>query len=304
MLRHRRCADLPIGISAAHVVRIGDYVYVGGGNRMGRDQTVYQYTISRDLWTPLPDCPTYHHSLATWNDELIALGGKISLNITNMVLTFRDNTWKRILPPMPTARSRLTTYTSPENKIIITVGGVIGARRNGERITTDVVEIYKRGKWYSTKRLPFPASGSSLCMINDTCYCQSGNAANSSQSRSTLHTTISSLCANATKNSGKSQQGTWETLRGKHPLSFPGLVNLDERLLVAMGGAYKLPPGTQYVSMYDFSRDTWVECKGAKLHVPVYRPGLVRLANDEVMLVGGEEGVQNFSKHVAILWKV
>ena len=58
--------------------------------------------------------------------------------------------------------------------------------------------------------------------------------------------------------------------------------------------------GTWYISTYDFATDTWVECKGDELPLAVYRPGLVNLGNNQVMLIGGQPKSQRFSTVVFI----
>ena len=54
--------------------------------------------------------------------------------------------------------------------------------------------------------------------------------------------------------------------------------------------------GSKFISTYDFATDTWVECKGAELPLALYRPGLVNLGNNKVMLIGGQPRSQSFSK--------
>ena len=58
--------------------------------------------------------------------------------------------------------------------------------------------------------------------------------------------------------------------------------------------------GSKFISTYDFATDTWVECKGAELPLALYRPGLVNLGNNKVMLIIGQPRSQQFSKVVFI----
>ena len=102
-------------MSAPQIVRIGDYVYVGGGysDRLGA-QTIFKYSISHDTWTPLPHCPTIHYGLASLDKKLVVIGGKSHGEPTNNVYTLKDDTWKEILPPMPTPRFLLSTLSHEE----------------------------------------------------------------------------------------------------------------------------------------------------------------------------------------------
>ena len=126
---------MPVTVAGPPVVKIGDSVYVGCGVRKAADElTIFEYSITRDTWSHLPDCPTYHHGLATLDDELLVIGGKIS-EATNVVYTFRDETWQEVLPPMPTPRYSLSTLTY-ENRVIIAAGGT--TRRTIDwRVRTD-----------------------------------------------------------------------------------------------------------------------------------------------------------------------
>lgn len=73
-------------------------------------------------------------------------------------------------------------------------------------------------------------------------------------------------------------------------------------MLTAMGGTYdgRLRLGSKFISMYDFATDTWVECKGAELPVHLYRTGVVKLADNKVMVIGGQPKMQQFSNEVYI----
>ena len=53
--------------------------------------------------------------------------------------------------------------------------------------------------------------------------------------------------------------------------------------------------GTMVISVYSLYRHCWTECSSAELPLAVYRPGLVNLGNNEVMVVGGQPKSQAFS---------
>ena len=61
-----------------------------------------------------------------------------------------------------------------------------------------------------------------------------------------------------------------------------------------------LKSGTKIISVYDFQSNSWVECKGAELPPAIYNTGVVKLADDEVMVVGGGYKDQTFSAKVYI----
>ena len=322
-----RCADLPVATSAPQLVQLGDHVYVGGGYRNpGACKNIFRYDLKTGAWSHLPRCPTYQHGLATLGGELLAIGGTLaspSGKHTNKVFSFREGggeeggIWREVLPPMPTARC-LPSAASYEDRLVIVAGGVVSQRRDGKSRRTDTVEILvvQKRQWYETRPLPFPTYSLSMSVVGDRCYVL-GGVGTPQQSCTTLCASLYSLmeCAEpaeadyislrpstTTSSSSSSASNTWDTLRGPHPLPSPSLVEVDGRL-VALGGEKWTPlsvTGTKFVSTYSFATDTWVECKGAELPVAVYRPGVVRLEQGRVMMVGGEVRIRELATDVFI----
>ncbi len=290
------------------MVKIGEDIYAGGGvskeNSVMVD-CVFKYNIHQDVWTSLPPCETCYHGLATLNSELIAIGGVKFSQAKNAVRTFRDGEWKAVLPLMPTPRWNLSTVTH-DNKMIIAAGGVTGRKSNGETVLTDAVEIYitDNNAWHSTKRLPFPLAQFKTCIVGDTCYALGGTT-RVDQATIALYTTASSLLENAvpadSRYSTPQISITWKQLQDKHPLIFSSPAELDGRLFAMEGSAEPmLRRGTRFISTYDFATDTWVKCKGADFPAPLYRPGVLKLDDSRVMIVGGQPKMQQFSAAVYI----
>ena len=298
----RRCTDSPVTNAIPPTVKIGDNVYVGYGLRKREDEkTIFKYSLTHDTWSRLPDCPTFQHGLATLDGELIVIGGRAGGLVSNKVYTFRDDKWQQVLPPMPTPRIHLSS-ASYENKLIIAAGGIISINPKGVNTRTDGVEIYKKDDcWYSTKRLPFVLTQFTIQMIGDMCYTLGGTMSSYNESSTAFYAPVSSLLENAipadSKHPTPQIKSTWEKILDQHPLTYPSLVELDGRLVV-MGGSVdrNLRYGSKFISTYDFATDTWVECKGAELPLALYRPGLVNLGNNKVMLIGGQPRSQQFSK--------
>ena len=281
-------------------------MYVGGGYT--KTGAIMKYILSQDTWMPLPPCPTYQHGLATLNEELIVIGGRVdSLETrTNKVHTFRNNIWMEVLPPMPTPRSLLST-ASHGDRMIIAAGGSKEIKSNGEFVLTDVVEIYIRDEqWYTAKKLPFPLNSFSISIAGDTCYTLGGYGTHK-QSCTTLFTTLSSLLetaepADSSHYSVPQVPGTWKALEDQHPLVHSTITDVDGKI-IALGGAVmknSLKSGTKIISTYDFQSNSWVECKDAELPLAIYNTGVVKLADDEVMVVGGGYKNQIFSAKVYI----
>ena len=283
-------------------------MYVGGGYRKEfAINTIFRYSISQDTWTPLPHCPTIQHGLASLDKELVVIGGKAHGEPTNTVYTLKEDTWKEILPPMPTPRFLLSTL-SHEDGVIIAAGGVLREESNGVKLRTDIVEIYiKDRQWYTTKRLPFVSESLSATTVDDKCYLLGGTGYTAKECCTTLYDTLSSLLENAEPADSKYSMPQipiiWKKLQGLYPLPNAGIVKVDGRL-TAMGGEcgnhvmnYE---GTKFISTYDFQTDSWVECKGAQLPLAVFRPGLVKLGHNKVMVIGGETKSRQFCSHAFI----
>ncbi len=294
---------MPVARSAPSAVRIGDYVYVGGGYRKpGSRDNIQRYSISKDEWIFLPDCPTTQHGLASLNKELMVIGGKLSNITTNIVYTFRDGTWKQLLPPMPTPRYCLSII-SHEEEIFIAAGGLTHTSEKGEKIRTDVVELCKRGQWYTTKRLPLPIDSMDMTIMDNTCYILGGCARYEKFLRFTIVSTLSSLLIENAVPEDPTYSTVhpvkWDTFPCKHPLMCTALTEVSG-LLTAIGGCDKDLVGTKLISTYDFHSDSWVKCKGAELPLSLYRPGVMKLDDNQVMVFGGEVQRQHFSSQVFI----
>ena len=306
----RKCADLPVARSAFPVVRIGDFVYVGEGfTKPGDTIAIMRYSLSRDTWTSLPPSPAHQHGLTALNKELIVIGGEVGSprKSTNKIYTLRRDKWVEVLTPMPTARSSLSA-ASHEDILIIAAGGVIEFNALGEYVLTDAVEMYivAARQWYTTKRLPFPAASMTISIISDKCYALGGCAESYEQVCILLYTTLSSLLENAEKADDAYDTPlvpvTWMTLQDQHPLAHSSIVEMDGKLTSIGGAVVKntLKSGTKIINVYDFQSNSWVECKGAELPLAIYNTGVVKLADDEVMVVGGGYKNQTFSTGVYV----
>ena len=272
-------------------MKIGDSVYVGGGMGKG-DLQVFLFNTRQETWTPLPHCPTIQHGLTTLDGELIAIGGQMKYEIVSTVYTFRSNSWIKALPPMPTPRMSLSTM-SYDNSFIIAAGG--RPRQDRTRAYSDKVEVFikERRTWFSAKPLPFGVSTFSMCIISDTCYILGGTG-REDEVNIGLHAMVSSILE-------KSTRSPWKQLQGQHPLSFASPVELDGRLVAVGGSSHPIQRcGINSISMYDFATDTWQVCRNARLPVPLYRAGVVKLDGNQVMLVGGQPKSQQFSAAVYI----
>lgn len=301
----RRCADLPVAISVPQVVRMGDHVYVGGGFRKEEIEDIFSYNLSKGVWTSLPYCPTSSHSLATFDGGLLVLGGLKGSSIVANVYTLANEMWKEILPPMPTPRMYLSAVSHGDR--VIAAGGVVHIHSDGALTRTDVVEVYQGGQWFNTNRLSFPTSSFLMNIVGDQCYVLGGAGEAWEHQCTALHRTLSMLFENARLAAGNTNhfmpqvQTTWKKLQCRYPLPCPSnLVDIKGKLTTMGGKNYKSAKGCKLIGVYDPHKKAWVECKDAELPVALYRSCVVKLSEDEVMLVGGQPKQQTFSSEVFI----
>ena len=287
-------SNIPEAISYPQIVKIGDYVYVSGGNKRHKENIIFQYGILGDTWESLPVCPTYCHALATMSSQLLVVGGLTSTNITsNQVFTWTDDTWKEVLPRMQKARCHFNTH-SYKNKIIIAAGGTTEITDTGKQFKTSSIEMYIKDKqWYRAGNLPSPIFNVTLACIDDMCYVLGGKIG-TTMFNCLSETAVHSFLSTKEKNS-------WKKLQSQHPLVHSSLVGINQ-VLVAMGGSCDTVNrcGSKFISAYNSEAETWVECDGAELPVGLYRTGVLQLDNNKVMLIGGQTKLQTLSNQVYI----
>ena len=180
---------------------------------------------------------------------------------------------------MPTSRYFFSTVSNKD--VLVAAGG---------RAQQEMGKL-KDKQWLVTKRLPVQITKPTECIVDDTCYIL-GDGASADASQTTMYASFSSLIESAVPASQfpiAPVKSKWNILTVKHPLFYSSLVELDGNM-VAMGGSSNevLHRGTGYISFFDYVVNTWVECTGAQLPVPLYRPGLVKLNDSRVMVIGGQ----------------
>lgn len=302
----KNMADLPTVISSPQIVKTRDFVFVGGGFRKDAKSDIFQYSIHNDIWRSLPDCPwkgalLSQQGLALWNGELISIGGKLTQEAINTVYTFKNGKWVKILPRMPTARYLLSTTS--HHDCIVAAGGVTGIARDGQALYTQDVEIFiKDRQWYVTKMLPAPMAALSTCIVGETIYMLGGTGA-IIDCRKTFYVSLQSLIDTALlfSSAARHYSKEWNVLTANLPLVCSTAVEID-RVVIAMGGSREevLRCGTIYISTLNATSNLWAECEGSQLPVPLYRPGVVKLADNKVMVIGGQPKMQHFSNEVYI----
>ena len=150
-LEWKECSEMPLGMSDAQAVLLGEKVYIGGGDSTHdiSPAVLLIYDCSNDSWDIL-DTPTVNYALTTYNSQLVLVGGRdpITENITNQLWVLDEQWhWIQPLPPMTTGRSRATSVNV--DHYIVVAGGL-----DDELDPLDVVEVYDGHQWKKAQSLP------------------------------------------------------------------------------------------------------------------------------------------------------
>ena len=98
--------------------------------------------------------PYEHMSLTTYQDKLVAVGGRhdSTLEVTDQLLTSATGEdWQPSLPPMPTKRYSTSSISAGSPEVIIVAGGMGSYRRD-----LHTVEVLQSDQWSTAHPLPTP----------------------------------------------------------------------------------------------------------------------------------------------------
>ena len=297
-LKWRRGADLPVAMAKPHLVRIGHYIYCGGGvtaDTVDIDYLVFKYDATTDTWTRLPPSPTYGHGLSTFNGQLVSTGGvphdAPGTTPTNSVYVFQDSNWVAALPPMHTARFHPSTFTY--NTHLIVCGGVTSWTSVKQYTCTSTVEMLnsETGQWSTLAPLPSALRMMSVAVCNDTCYLIGGEHQGGKTQRA-YSAPLPLLTESA------SHPSPWEVLPN-WPL-FASAAAVLGGCVLALGGTTQAIISSTDVHLYSRSSKSW-RTTAVNLPIALYWATSTTLVEDSIIVVGGRENPQNMLSTVFIL---
>ena len=282
---------------------LNNKVYVGGGFT-GRDDaieaTLCIYSPTADTWATLPS-PTKLSALATYNSQLVLVGGRIASTdgTTNQlwVLQEDERIWRQPLPAMPTAR-RAASAISHHNHLIV-AGGLDSHHRD-----MNVVEVYDGGQWTKTDSLPKCCSFMKTTIHNGNYYLMGGT----NQGQSVFCASLQSLIAKATQQSrtlwslslfglsspSGEQKSVWETLPDvPYERSATTILGAAQ---VAVGGYDS--SGTHMSSLHMYSPRTHSWLHVSEMPVAVSHTCTITLPTGEMMVIGGVTKNTSYSRIV------
>ena len=116
--------------------------------------SLYRYTMTKDKWEELPQCPYSNSGLVVIDSALTAVGGWGESH-TNKLVTLRQGRWVEEYPPMNTARYHHAVVSTSDggHMNVIAIGG-----QGGGGGWIDAVELFHTGRrsWSRLTSLPRP----------------------------------------------------------------------------------------------------------------------------------------------------
>ena len=122
--------------------------------------TVYCYEVNKDEWQKHSECPHSHTGLAIIRGVLTAIGGQGRSGKTNKLLSWKNQVWEEVFPPMSTARW--------DHAVVGYSGYVIAAGGNGET-SVELFDI-SCSTWSTMASLPRPLDWITATVCGDRLY--------------------------------------------------------------------------------------------------------------------------------------
>ena len=199
----RRTADLVCDES-------GDNLFL---RKVDKDPcAIYRYQVSTDQWGE-GTCPHYRCSLA-YHNHLMTIGGAVTRDDkaprTDEILSFIDDDWKSVFPPMPTRRSRSIALTCHFNEAVLLI--VIGGEDDTDSSlkTVEILDLTNpQNGWQRAHDVPETLCSSSGTVVGDYIYVIAGWSKRNNHSSSAFRCKIADLIASVYQ---PNAPNVWETL--------------------------------------------------------------------------------------------
>ena len=270
-------------MSTGLAITINGKIYYGGGDCDDDNKYyVYCYDPPQDVWSTLPKLPVRYFGLGQVKRELVAVGGRdLSGPTSNVVYVFnKGKSWKRTIPPMPTARDSLTVVSLPTHLVV--AGGRLVSHSS---VYTDNVEIYNisTSQWSETDRLPYACLDQRGIVCNNTVYIMGGSDGN--RLNKVCAAQIDKLITADRQDDGNANKAdsVWNIIPNT-PSYRPSAVTISGTLF-AVGRLDSEREVTQKVYAYSSSMNSWLYV--GDLPSPVTFAATVSLSPTECLVIGG-----------------
>ena len=255
---------------------------------------VHAYDSPTQQWSTLPECPQVNFSLAVINGLLTAIGGNLSGQATNTLLSLagedRGRKWMEKFPPMPTKRWSTAAVCSV--KSLIVAGGTTGTGRYTDNLATVEVMDTETCQWLTASSLPHPFNAASATICGDRLYLLGGYDSKD-WTKSLLTCSVPDLLSVPPLEeqlkrdlSLTDQHQVWQVVADV-PVYRSTCTTINGQLL-AVGGCNSSSDATDAVHRYNPTSNSWEVIS----HMPTARCWclVAVLPSSELMVVGGRTG--------------
>ena len=251
--------------------------------------TVHSYSSNTREWCQLPAMPHTHFTLVVVHHIPTTVGGRISGEATDSLLSLmgeaRDKTWQPNLPAMPTKRYNTAVVCSGHSLIV--AGGKVDDRN---RLATVEVLDTDTQQWSIAGSLTHPFSRATISICGERLYMLGGKD-QTGLTHSVLSCPVPELLQSCQPQplAGKPQAAPANTFIWCHVADAPhyrsSCVTLCGKLF-AVGG-YEAYKDTSAITGYNETTDSWEIMRD----IPTARHwALVAILNGKMMVIGGKVG--------------
>ena len=300
-IKWMKCANFPLEVSNGRSAVVNGKVYFLKGSIISAEEEetpIYCYNLIQDQWSTLPPLTVRLFGLGHVDGKPVTVGGvKLppSKERISDVYTFMENTgkWKKVYPPMPTARSSPKVF-SVENALIV-VGGY--TLQGGRKVLENIVEVFnvRESQWYRASALPPTVHGANMfgAIHKRELYCVGGLRVGATYSK-VSHMSIGDLIQNAIPANHKSDHSNITSPRWKALPNTP----TNKSAIASIGGSLITLGGEEdTIHMYSPSISSWVHV--GSLPEPRLLTTISVLSPVDILMIGGFDG----SKDVSTVYK-
>ena len=263
------------------VAGYGTAVVHGNTAYFSQHYSMYSYTIASDEWTVLKKCEYLWFGLAVVNNKVTAIGGSHGDKTTSNLYSLENGgtKWRKLLPPMPTARNSPATVTTPTHLIV--AGG------NAKYVSLPTVEILDTSslQWSSASSSPEALESPHLSLCGKHLYL--------SQNDTIFSCSVEELLESCKTASTKRSDGdsVWAEL-ANIPVPYNTSLTTLRGQVLAIGGRDQPDGGTPTGAIHSYNRSTNLWSVIGEMPTPRCGPVLAVLPSNELMVVGGWDGAR------------
>ena len=289
----------------ATAVFLNAKVYIAGeADTELHDQSILVYDSNKDDWDEIAECPTIDFGMATFQSELVIVGGREECTLGGhgqlstrqaskkwFVWKELNRSWHVSYPIMPTVRVLLSAI-GYKNYLIV-IGGDSANMTNPNTLVFNATTR----EWLWASPTPLQLFRASLSILSDTLYALMGIG-----NQGYFISVIDILCAASSK-ADNVPQVAWKTL----PLTFNSARGtIFQNQIIAAGGSTMVHrEGLDHVRYYNTTTDRWERFSKLDMdfRLPVSRSrfAIVSISDEMIFIAGGYERQPNeFIKEVYV----